>query len=73
MATDHNGTNAAATRSDFAQQAEAGKRGVLGEFFDYLKNNKKWWLTPIIIVLLLVGGLVLLGGTAAAPFIYTLF
>jgi hypothetical protein len=59
--------------SDFSKQAELGQRGFLQEFVDYLKNNKKWWLTPIVIVLLLVGALVVLGGTAAAPFIYTLF
>jgi len=60
-------------RSDFAKEAGMAKRGLMAEFFDYLRYNKKWWLTPIIVVLVLVGGLVLLGGTAAAPFIYTLF
>jgi hypothetical protein len=59
--------------NDFSKQAELAQRGFLQEFVDYLKNNKKWWLTPIVIVLLLVGALVVLGGTAAAPFIYTLF
>jgi hypothetical protein len=59
--------------NDFAKHAEEAPRGFVGEFFDYLKNNKKWWLTPIVIVLLLVGALIILGGTAAAPFIYTLF
>lgn len=46
---------------------------LLGEFWDFLKHNKKWWLLPIILVLLLLGVLILLSGTAAAPFIYTLF
>ncbi len=59
--------------SDFATQAESTPSGLLAEFWDFLVNNKKWWLTPIILVLLIMGGLVLLGGTAAAPFIYTLF
>ncbi len=58
---------------DFAKQAEMAQGGVAAEFIDYLKNNKKWWLTPIVVVLLLVGVLIMLGGTAAAPFIYTLF
>jgi len=62
-----------AGKNDFSTQAEGRRGGILAEFVDYLKNNKKWWLTPIVVVLLLVGGLVLLGGTAAAPFIYTLF
>jgi hypothetical protein len=59
--------------SDFSKQAEMAQKGVVSEFVDYLRVNKKWWLTPIIVVLLLVGLLIVLGGTAAAPFIYTLF
>jgi hypothetical protein len=58
---------------DFASQAEGAQHGLLREFFDFLRHNKKWWMTPIILVLLMLGVLVLLGGTAAAPFIYTLF
>jgi hypothetical protein len=57
----------------FAEQAGMRRPGVLMEFWLFLRHNKKWWLTPIIIVLLLVGLLIVLGGTAAAPFIYTLF
>ena len=59
--------------SEFARQAAQPQRGVLSEFWAFLRQNQKWWLAPIVIVLLLVGGLVLLGGTAAGPFIYTLF
>jgi hypothetical protein len=44
-----------------------------GEFWYFLRNNKKWWLLPIVVVLVAFGVLVLLSGTAAAPFIYTLF
>jgi hypothetical protein len=61
------------SKSDFSKQAELEQQGMLAEFVDYLKQNKKWWLTPIVVVLLLVGLLIVLGGTAAAPFIYTLF
>lgn len=60
-------------RDDFEREAQGEQVGLVTEFAQFLKHNKKWWLTPIIIVLLLVGGLALLGGTAAAPFIYTLF
>jgi len=61
-------------RSDeFTDLAERAQTGIVREFWDFLRYNKKWWLTPIVIVLLLVGVLVLLSGTAAAPFIYTLF
>ena len=40
---------------------------------EFLGETKMWWLTPIVIALLAIGLLVLLGGTAAAPFIYTIF
>jgi hypothetical protein len=59
--------------STFEKEAEAPQQGLIAEFFDFLLNNKKWWLTPIIIVLLLVALLIVLSGSAAAPFIYTLF
>ena len=54
-------------------QAGQQRVGLAREFVDFLKENKKWWLAPIIISILGLGLLVLLGGTAAAPFIYTLF
>jgi len=65
--TDSNQTN------EFQTASKTGRTGFLAEFWEFLKHNKKWWLTPIILVMLLVGALVVLGGTAAAPFIYTLF
>jgi hypothetical protein len=58
---------------DFRSIAEEQDPGLLAEFWDFLIHNKKWWLTPIILVLLLMGVLVMLSGTAAAPFIYTLW
>jgi hypothetical protein len=61
-------------QSGFEQLAsEEPERGLLGELWAFLRHNKKWWLLPILIVLTLMGLLVLLSGTAAAPFIYTLF
>jgi hypothetical protein len=58
--------------SEFERAAEE-ERGLLGEFWAFLAHNKKWWLLPILLVLLLLGALIFLSGTAAAPFIYTLF
>ena len=56
------------------EQASAGpQRGIVGEFAGFLKHNKKYWLIPLLVILLLMGALIILGGTAAAPFIYTLF
>ncbi len=60
--------------SAFEKAASSQARGgLLGDFWDFLRTNKKWWLLPILAVLLLFGVLMLLSGTAAAPFIYTLF
>jgi hypothetical protein len=61
------------TISGFAHQAEAPSPGLVREFIAFLKHSKKWWLLPIVLVLLLFGVLLVLSGTAAAPFIYTLF
>lgn len=48
-------------------------KGTAGELIQFLKENKKWWLLPIVLVLLAVGAVLILAGSAAAPFIYTLF
>lgn len=58
---------------DFLTKASGKQTGLVSEFIGFLKANKKWWLAPIVIAILLLGLLVVLGGTAAAPFIYTLF
>ncbi len=60
-------------KKDFVAQASAERTGLAAEFVAFLKENKKWWLAPILISIVGLGLLVLLGGTAAAPFIYTLF
>jgi hypothetical protein len=63
-----------APKSDFEQAAAEQSGGnLLKEFWDFLRFNKKWWLLPILITLLVLGLLMLVSGTAAAPFIYTLF
>jgi len=53
--------------------AENADQGIVREFWDFLCQNKKWWLLPMIVALGLLGLLVMLSGSAAAPFIYTLF
>ena len=58
---------------DFAAKASEERIGLVSEFVAFLKDNEKWWLAPIILSILGLGALVMLGGTAAAPFIYTLF
>lgn len=57
----------------FSKAAGAPRASLVVEFWQFLAHNKKWWLLPIGVVFFLLGALMLLGGTAAAPFIYTLF
>lgn len=60
--------------SNFETEAKTTDRtGIVAEFWYFLGHTKKWWLLPIIVILLAFGVLVFLSGTAAAPFIYTLF
>jgi len=60
--------------ANFEALAEEAQPGIFADFWDFLVHNKRWWLTPIIVVLLLVGALLIFAsGSAAAPFIYTLF
>jgi hypothetical protein len=47
---------------------------LIKDLWGFMKERKKFWLAPIIIVLLLLGMLIVLAqGSAAGPFIYTLF
>ena len=57
----------------FVEAREARQGNLAGEFFRFFRHNKKFWLIPLILGLLVLGLLILLGGSAAAPFIYTLF
>ena len=57
----------------FEQASQRGSGSIASEFWQFLSQSKKWWLLPIVVVILLFGVLVFLSGTAAAPFIYTLF
>jgi hypothetical protein len=53
--------------------AKGGSPGLVAELGRFLWQTKKWWMVPIILTLLLLGVLIYLSGSAAAPFIYTLF
>ena len=53
--------------------ANHARLGLVQEVWEFLRVTKEWWLLPIIVVLALFGALILMSGTAAAPFIYTLF
>jgi Family of unknown function (DUF5989) len=59
---------------DFEGAAREQRRSSLvAEFWQFLQHSKKWWLLPILMAIFVFGVLVFLSGTAAAPFIYTLF
>jgi hypothetical protein len=47
--------------------------GLIGELWSFLYHNKKWWLLPLLTILVGFGALIVLSGTAAGPFIYSLF
>ncbi len=52
------------------------RKGIVSEFYSFIRENKAYWMTPIIIAILMLAGIIVLGalgGGAAAPFIYTLF
>ncbi|MDB6040475.1 MAG: hypothetical protein JWM99_4316 [Verrucomicrobiales bacterium] len=66
MSTDSN-------KNRFEKAGSQKRASLVSEFVGLLKQNKKYWLIPIILMLLVFSLLILLGGTAAAPFIYTLF
>lgn len=55
-----------------AARAQTGN-SLLAELWQFLRCNKKWWLGPLVLLLMLMGLLMALSGSAAAPFIYTLF
>ena len=60
--------------SEFDKLAAAQKQqGMLREFWYFLGQTKKWWLLPILLIVFVFGLLIVFSGTAAAPFIYTLF
>jgi len=44
------------------------------DIFKFIMTKKKFWLAPILLVMVILGVLLVIGGgSAAAPFIYTLF
>lgn len=59
--------------NEFEQANQQEQPGLVKEFIAFLGENKKFWLVPLLLALLAIGALLILGGTAAAPFIYTLF
>ena len=59
--------------ADFNALASRQRPGLVSELWGFAMHTRKWWLLPLILVFLGIGAIIMLGGTAAAPFIYTLF
>lgn len=59
--------------ADMDRLAQLPERGLIADFWMFLKTNKKWWLTPIVLALAALFALIALGNSSAAPFIYSLF
>lgn len=57
----------------FAEEHTRPRPSLASELWHFLATNKKWWMLPIVVVFAFFGVLMLIGGTAAAPFIYSLF
>jgi hypothetical protein len=53
--------------------AHPPRTSLVAELWAFLGHTRKWWLLPVLFVLLLLSALLALSGTAAAPFLYTLF
>jgi Family of unknown function (DUF5989) len=59
---------------DFQAIARSAREAsFVEELWILLREHKKYWMIPVLVVLLLFAVLVVLSGSAAAPFIYTLF
>ena len=55
------------------EMREQENPGIIREFLEFLREEKKWWIAPLLIALALLAIVAALAGTAAAPFIYTLY
>ncbi len=61
-------------QTEFERAAgQSASHGIVTDFWYLFRHSRKFWLVPIMMALVLLAGLMLLSGTAAAPFIYTLF
>jgi hypothetical protein len=60
-------------RSEARVSRDGRSGGIPGAVLGFLRAGGKWWLAPLIVCLMLLGLAFLLGGSAAGPFIYSVF
>jgi hypothetical protein len=54
-------------------QLPTQQRGLLAEFWAFIKHEKAWWMTPIVLVLLAMVAFILFAESSPVlPFVYTL-
>ena len=54
----------------------AKRRGIIGEFFLFLKEHKSYWLVPLIVIFVIFAALIVLtgiGGGAISWAMYTVW
>jgi hypothetical protein len=61
------------SKNRFEEESAQARPTLVAELWDFLRTNKRFWMLPIFVVFAFFGLLMLVGGTAAAPFIYSLF
>ena len=55
------------------ESAARQRRGLLREYWEFLRFHRKWYLIPVVAALVVLGILVFAAGSSVAPFIYTMF
>jgi hypothetical protein len=48
-------------------------RSIVSELIYFLRESRKWWLAPVLVLFVIFAVFMLMAGSAAAPFIYTIF
>ncbi len=59
--------------TEFEELGRMEQTSQVGDFLYFFKQSRKWWLLPVIALLAVLGAIAMFSGSAAAPFIYTLF
>lgn len=58
---------------DSTPQLPTASKGLLAEFWDFIKHEKLWWMTPIVVVLIAMVAFILWAeASPVLPFIYAL-
>ena len=59
--------------AEFEELGRMEQTSQVSDFLYFFKQSRKWWLLPVIALLAVLGAIAMFSGSAAAPFIYTLF